>query len=150
MDGPAQIMGPLRDAIVVSTSVGTSHYVAATSEGDVYSWGEGVRGQLARKKESVALIPRFCFTARSHKVALVACGADFTLAVTVPGEVLSWGCGIAGQLGTGRCSHRGEPAVVLGRDHAAFPFARVAAGWAHGLARSSKLPRLRAPAAANR
>ena len=68
----------------------------------------------------------------------VACGHNFTLALTQIGEVWSFGSGDDGQLGLGDTGHRLKPAWVGGRDFFEHPVILVAGGMAHAACVTSK------------
>jgi alpha-tubulin suppressor-like RCC1 family protein len=80
--------GGLTGKRVVSVALGRRHGVAATTEGEVFTWGEFldhaagpevpalVRGRLAGKR-----------------VLSVSAGLDFSVAVTDAGELFVWDCG---------------------------------------------------------
>jgi len=68
----------------------------------------------------------------------VACGADFTIALTENGDVFRFGEGEHGQLGLGTTKHQYKPAWVGGRDVFKKPVVLVAAGTAHAACVTSK------------
>ena len=68
----------------------------------------------------------------------VACGADFTIALTENGDVWSMGEGAYGQLGLGTTEHQYNPAFVGGRDVFKEPVVLVAAGRTHTACVTSK------------
>jgi hypothetical protein len=73
-----------------------SHALALTAEGEVYAFGRNQHGQLGlshcRDVQSPTLLARF-----PERVARVACGHQFSVAVTVSGGVYCWGNGTKGQ-----------------------------------------------------
>ena len=87
------------------------------------------------KLPSVCFAQRFCTSPRpsasSAQIMAVACGADFTIALTEDGDVWSLGEGEHGQLGLGTTKHQYKPAWVGGRDVFKEPVVVVAAGTAH-------------------
>jgi alpha-tubulin suppressor-like RCC1 family protein len=68
----------------------------------------------------------------------VACGDDFTIALTDNGDVWSWGEGEDGQLGLGTTGHQNKPAWVGGRDVFKEPVVLLAAGSTHAACVTSK------------
>ncbi|CAN0107121.1 unnamed protein product [Scytosiphon promiscuus] len=139
---------------VVQVACGSLHSAAITSYGDLFTWGRGTEGQLGHASRHLAPelndaitgiqlrpkpVPAFLATKkRQRPVAGVSCGANFTLVVTRIGEVWAFGGGAMGQLGIGRLTRAGVPTVVMPScPSTGEPFAEVAAGWAHSLARTS-------------
>jgi len=68
----------------------------------------------------------------------VACGEDFTIALTENDDVWSLGEGENGQLGLGTTEHQYKPAWVGGCDVFKEPFVLVAAGTTHATCVTSK------------
>jgi len=104
-------------------------------------WKSGVC--LRRLKlPSLSFAQRVCTcprpsTSRPQTMA-VACGADFTIALTDNGDVWSMGEGEDGQLGLGTTWHQNKPAWVGGRDVFKEPVVLVAAGSTHAACVTSK------------
>ena len=98
-------------ASIVMAACGSYHSVAATAEGDVFTWGAGWYGQLGHNDEQRRLAPvkleRWQFGA--GKVVLVAAGNGHTVALTKDGVLWVWGDGSCGQLGLGDTNHRLVP-----------------------------------------
>ena len=69
---------------VVDLAASVSHVVAVLSNGDVYGWGSGRKGQLG-EPEGIILSPRKV-TGVGFKVVRAACGREFTYLVSEPGE----------------------------------------------------------------
>lgn len=72
----------------------------------------------------------------AHTVDAVACGADFTVAVTQQGAVMGWGAGDWGQIGAPAVTQQSIPRRIRGLD--AVRIERVATGVAHTLALSQR------------
>jgi protein ATS1 len=65
---------------IVDLAASVSHVVAVLSNGDVYGWGNGRKGQLGQP-EAIVYAPRK-FSAVPFKVARVVCGREFTYLVS--------------------------------------------------------------------
>jgi protein ATS1 len=61
---------------IVDLAASVSHVVAVLSNGDVYGWGSGRKGQLGQP-EGIMYIPRK-FTGLDFKVVRAVCGREFT------------------------------------------------------------------------
>lgn len=86
--GYAEASGTDRSTSAVAG--GSSHSVAVTAKGEVYTWGSNRSGQLG--------IPGLDSTKKPEKVegvtaVAVAAGYDFTAALSYSGSVYSWGMG---------------------------------------------------------
>ena len=88
-----------------------SHALALTAQGQVYAWGRNQHGQLGlnhcRDSQTPVNITRF-----TEPVSRIACGQQFSAAVTISGGVYMWGKGTRGQC----CGHVGavSPKFVTG------------------------------------
>lgn len=91
----------LRHVTVTNVSAGELHSACVTSDGDVYTWGDGFCGQLGHGDKRPQLVPKQieCGGLDDEIVANITCGARHTLAVTEDGQVYSWGLGHFGALG---------------------------------------------------
>jgi alpha-tubulin suppressor-like RCC1 family protein len=76
-------------------------YPPVLSGGYVYSWGSGYYGQLAQGTQSVLLTPDIVeyFVLVHTMIKGIAAGPNHCLAVTVDGELFSWGNNSYGALG---------------------------------------------------
>jgi alpha-tubulin suppressor-like RCC1 family protein len=92
-----------------SVHVGSTHTVALSTNGKVYTWGWGDMNQLGRNiKFHHASKPALVEGLINHTdlssrifVTQIACGKDHTLALSNHGQVYGWGGNARGQVGTG-------------------------------------------------
>jgi alpha-tubulin suppressor-like RCC1 family protein len=122
----------LGGARALSVAAGCLHSVVCTSDGALWTCGDGANGRLGhgdtRSQLSPAPIPLSAFGGALVKMA--ACGAEHVLVITAGGGLWAFGCGHDGQLGVGDRDDRLVPAACdLGSSSAAF----VAAGEAHSV-----------------
>ncbi|KOO28176.1 membrane protein, partial [Chrysochromulina tobinii] len=82
----------------------------------VYSWGWGVYGQLGHGDVASRLEPRRVEALSEFPIRQLACGYRHSMVVSddEPREVLAWGWGHDGQLGTGSLRDALLPQVVYG------------------------------------
>ena len=116
---------------VTSVACGSSHTLAVTSDGSVFSWGAGAFGKLGHEDDSDVRIPRMVEFKRK-RISRVACGPEPSAVVSEAGEVLTWGAGSYGNLGHGDNTEVLIPKLVealLGK-----PCISVACGSKHTLA----------------
>ncbi|XP_058416221.1 serine/threonine-protein kinase Nek8 isoform X3 [Diceros bicornis minor] len=90
---------PLDQEPLLSVDLGTAHSAAVTTSGDCYTFGSNQHGQLGTNARRVSRAPCQVQGLQGIKIAMVACGDAFTVAIGAEGEVYSWGKGARGRLG---------------------------------------------------
>lgn len=114
---------------VTCISAGELHSAAVTSDGDVYTWGDGFCGQLGHGDKRPQMLPKVVESGglEDECVTVVSCGSRHTLAVTEDGEVFSWGLGHFGVLGRSFTPFEYDAdAAVVGLDDLADGFGELA------------------------
>lgn len=115
----------------VQVACGAHHSVALGRDGTAFAWGWGKYGQLGDGSlgtgHTCTLPVRVTIhagpaetrdgsaaagSAAARTFEAVACGALHSLALTVQGDVLAWGCNASGQLGDGTAVDRATPTLV--------------------------------------
>jgi len=95
--------GVLSGKTIVAISVGGGHSVALSSDGRVYTWGNGASGQLGdNTPKSSSPLPVAVATTGNLSgkvVASISAASDMTYCVTTEGRVYAWGANASGQLG---------------------------------------------------
>ncbi|XP_053697522.1 probable E3 ubiquitin-protein ligase HERC3 [Sabethes cyaneus] len=97
---PQPIFSFPRHVRIAQVVVGFAHCLVLTSNGEVYSWGSGARGQLGngiitpRQK-----LPQLVEALAGVKIVHIAAGAWHSAAVSSFGDLYTWGCNDRGQLG---------------------------------------------------
>ena len=107
---------------VVAVSAGSSHNLALTADGSVWSWGVGGSGKLGHGDKQTQLLPKKVEAFIGRRVVAVSAGVYHSLAITADGAVWSWGEGRHGKLGHGDVQNQLLPKKVE-----AFADQRVAA-----------------------
>lgn len=74
-----------------SLALGKKHTAIVTEDGEVFCWGEGRRGRLGHRVDMDALLPKIVDSFGGVHVARVSCGTYQTCALTLCGEVYTWG-----------------------------------------------------------
>lgn len=98
---PTQVSA-LDDLEIVSVTCGADHTTAySESRVQAYSWGWGDFGRLGHGNSSDLFTPQPIKALYGLRIRQIACGDSHCLAVTMEGEVQSWGRNQNGQLGLG-------------------------------------------------
>lgn len=96
-----QYVEGLSNVRCICVSAGELHSAAVSTDGDLYTWGDGFCGQTGHGDKRPQLVPKQVTHGGldDECVASVSCGARHTLCVTEDGEVFSFGLGHFGVLG---------------------------------------------------
>ncbi|KAF7812954.1 PH, RCC1 and FYVE domains-containing protein 1 [Senna tora] len=97
---------PLESNVVLDVhhiACGVKHAALVTRQGEVFTWGEESGGRLGHGVGKNVVQPRLLEALASATVDFVSCGEFHTCAVTMAGELYTWGDGThnAGLLGHG-------------------------------------------------
>ncbi|XP_025408544.1 probable E3 ubiquitin-protein ligase HERC1 isoform X2 [Sipha flava] len=124
---PKLIQGPFVGKVIELVSAGYRHSAAVTSDGQLYTWGEGDHGRLGHGDCNPRLIPTLVKSLSDMPVGYVACGSTHTLACSRDGNtVWSFGSGDNGKLGHGNTLRLYKPQKIDGLRH--YKIKKVAAG----------------------
>ncbi|VFR02950.1 unnamed protein product [Cuscuta campestris] len=86
---------------VTNIACGGQHAALVTKQGEIFSWGEESGGRLGHGVDSDVLQPKLIDALSNTSIELVACGEHHTCAVTLSGDLYTWGDGHFGLLGHG-------------------------------------------------
>ena len=78
---------------IVQVSLGTEHTGCVDSQGRTYMWGSGYYGKLGFGHRRNVYYPELVRTLRGHPCRMISCGSQHTMAVTVAGDLFTWGRG---------------------------------------------------------
>ncbi|TSK42064.1 E3 ubiquitin-protein ligase HERC2 [Bagarius yarrelli] len=92
------------------------HYLALSSNGEVFSWGCGDGGRLGHGDttylEEPTMIAAFSGKQPGKPVVHIACGSTYSAAITADGALYTWGRGNYGRLGHGSSEDQTTPMLV--------------------------------------
>ncbi|XP_011090167.1 uncharacterized protein LOC105170925 [Sesamum indicum] len=94
----------LESAVVLDVqniACGGRHAALVTKQGEIFSWGEESGGRLGHGVDSDVLHPKLIDALGNTNIELVACGEYHSCAVTLSGDLYTWGEGHFGLLGHG-------------------------------------------------
>ncbi|XP_022752404.1 PH, RCC1 and FYVE domains-containing protein 1-like isoform X2 [Durio zibethinus] len=86
----------LESAVVLDVqniACGGRHAALVTKQGEVFSWGEESGGRLGHGVDSDVLHPKLIDALSNTNIELVACGECHTCAVSLSGDLYTWGDG---------------------------------------------------------
>ncbi|KAK9692300.1 hypothetical protein RND81_09G254700 [Saponaria officinalis] len=105
----------LESAVVLDVqniACGGQHATLVTKQGEIFSWGEESGGRLGHGVDADVSHPKLIDALSNANIELVACGEHHTCAVTLSGELYTWGEG--GLLGHGNDVSHWVPKRVNG------------------------------------
>eukprot|EP00941_MAST-03F_sp_MAST-3F-sp1_P002320 g2320.t1 len=87
---------------VATISCGFEHSLLATCDGTLFSWGRGTYGRLGHGNDvNPEYAPRQVFSVRDKFFRVVAASTHHSAALTIDGELYTWGSNEHGKLGLG-------------------------------------------------
>lgn len=98
--------------VKIACGSGDAHSLCITSQGKVYSWGDGDYGKLGRGGSDGSKIPRLVEKLQNVEVKEVYCGGQFSIALAHDGRLFSWGKGEGWRLGHSTDEHIRFPEIV--------------------------------------
>ena len=113
---------------VIQVCAGEYHTMAINTAGEVYTWGEGSKGQLGTGSSKVELKPVLLEGLSGKRITQGCCGESFCGVLSDQGDVYTWGDSDLGKLGLGQnVSVQYYPRIIKDLSHCK----RISAGMAH-------------------
>lgn len=113
---PRKVRGQMEGICVTSVSCGPWHSAAITSQGQLFTFGDGTFGALGHGDRCSTSVPREIEALKGQRAMKISCGFWHTAAViednSLTGKVFTWGNGDEGQLGHGDKLSRLSPYCV--------------------------------------
>eukprot|EP00301_Raphidiophrys_heterophryoidea_P000217 c10111_g1_i1.p1 GENE.c10111_g1_i1~~c10111_g1_i1.p1 ORF type:complete len:1558 (-),score=413.61 c10111_g1_i1:192-4817(-) len=124
---------------VVMASLGSSHIVALTSKGKVFTWGLNADGQLGYGGDDTTLMkfsasPIEVSSLTHQNIRFVTAGGNRTAALSDDGKLFLWGDGKAGEMGDGSTKSHKKPNLVKSLVDNKAKICQVAVGAHHVVA----------------
>jgi alpha-tubulin suppressor-like RCC1 family protein len=107
--------GALSGKTVVSIAAGSGYSLALTSDGKVFSWGDGSNGTIGNSSFASKTLPVAVDVSgvlSGKVISAISAGAYHCLALSSDGKVFSWGGAGVGQLGSGDSTNQSRPVAV--------------------------------------
>ncbi|MGO3702050.1 MAG: RCC1 domain-containing protein [Candidatus Saccharimonadales bacterium] len=141
---PAETAGtPMAGKHIVQVAAGSTHTLAVSSEGKVYSWGyQGPQlgsGATYRSETFPIEVATTGTPMAGKHIVQVAAGDSHSLALDTDGVVYAWGNNMYGRLGDGTTSSRNTPVAVktAGTPMEGKHIVQISAGRIHSTALAS-------------
>ncbi|XP_018562377.1 E3 ubiquitin-protein ligase HERC2 isoform X2 [Anoplophora glabripennis] len=110
---PTMVAGLSGQHIVkVACGSGDAHTLCITSQGKLYSWGDGDYGKLGRGGSDGSKVPRLIEKLQDVEITNVYCGPHFSIALSKEGTIYSWGKGEGWKLGHATEEHVRVPEPI--------------------------------------
>ena len=109
-----QLIESLSNESIIKIAAGNNHSMAITELGELYTWGEGIYGQLGHGVNDNEQYPKkvkyFC-----NKFKIIDCmgGAAHTIVLTEDGYIFGWGQNDKNQLNLGKIDFINIPFLLL-------------------------------------
>ncbi|XP_038046761.1 serine/threonine-protein kinase Nek8-like [Patiria miniata] len=97
---------------IMQVAVSQTHIVVVTFESDVYSWGEGNKGQLGHGDLLMRTYPEVIHSLRGKSIIRACCGESYSVFGSDNGIVMTCGDGSKGCLGHGDWSSASRPRLI--------------------------------------
>ena len=122
---PAQVEGVLAEKQASLVSCGRCHTAVITTDGLLFTFGQGDDGQLGNGADKDSYEPvQVTGELAGQRVVDVSCGGEITAALTHAGALFTWGSGIFGQLGHDSTENEYRPRSLSGVPELLLPHAR--------------------------
>ncbi|XP_012287916.1 E3 ubiquitin-protein ligase HERC2 [Orussus abietinus] len=114
---PQRIYGFAEKTItMIASHPDGKHYLALAQDGTVFSWGNGDGGRLGHGDTTSYDEPKVLEALTNKDITFIACGSNYSAALTVTGSLYTWGRGHYGRLGHGNCDDVLTPTLVSALD----------------------------------
>eukprot|EP00026_Physarum_polycephalum_P001542 Phypoly_transcript_01544.p1 GENE.Phypoly_transcript_01544~~Phypoly_transcript_01544.p1 ORF type:complete len:1030 (+),score=135.85 Phypoly_transcript_01544:65-3091(+) len=134
--GKPRVVKDLRPSFISSVACGAAFTLAMSRKGEIFAFGDGTYGQLGKGDLESRRWPVPVEKLAGVPIVQIDCGDQFSMALTVSGNVYSWGNNKFGQLGLGDSDTRSTPTLV--RALRGKHIVQIACGAHHTIARSDK------------
>lgn len=120
--------------LITHIYAGLNHSMAITSEGKVYSWGDGTNGQLGYRANK-QYIPKMIDELKKKTIIKGALGSDNSCGITKLGNVFLWGSNTNNKLGLGK----NDPFIIYPEKNPSLKkIVKISLGAEHSMAIDSK------------
>ncbi|XP_011530324.3 E3 ISG15--protein ligase HERC5 isoform X1 [Homo sapiens] len=120
----------LQEKKIIQITCGDYHSLALSKGGELFAWGQNLHGQLGvGRKFPSTTTPQIVEHLAGVPLAQISAGEAHSMALSMSGNIYSWGKNECGQLGLGHTESKDDPSLIEGLDNQKVEF--VACGGSH-------------------
>nr|XP_015106001.1 E3 ISG15--protein ligase HERC5 isoform X1 [Vicugna pacos] len=120
----------LQEKSIIQITCGDYHSLALAKGGELFAWGQNLHGQLGVGSECPSTpTPQIVEHLSGVPLVQISAGEAHSLALSMSGNVYSWGRNDFGQLGLGHTDNKDSPALIEALDNQTTEF--LACGGSH-------------------
>nr|XP_054967592.1 E3 ISG15--protein ligase HERC5 isoform X7 [Pan paniscus] len=120
----------LQEKKIIQITCGDYHSLALSKGGELFAWGQNLHGQLGvGRKFPSTTTPQIVEHLAGVPLAQISAGEAHSMALSMSGNIYSWGKNEFGQLGLGHTESKDYPSLIEGLDNQKVEF--VACGGSH-------------------
>ncbi|XP_042557790.1 E3 ISG15--protein ligase HERC5 [Dipodomys spectabilis] len=126
----ARFQSILQEKSIIQIACGDYHSLALSKGGELFSWGQNLYGQLGVGKTlSSSPTPQIVEHLAGVPLIQISAGETHSMALSMSGNIYSWGKNDFGQLGLGHTKNKDFPSLIEAVDNQKVEF--VACGGSH-------------------
>ncbi|KAF7480265.1 Hypothetical predicted protein [Marmota monax] len=120
----------LQEKYIIQITCGGYHSLALSKGGELFAWGQNLHGQLGVERIFPSTpIPQMVENLAGVPLVQISAGEAHSMALSMSGNVYSWGKNNFGQLGLGHTKNRAAPCLIETPDNKKVEF--LACGGSH-------------------
>ncbi|XP_021794125.1 E3 ISG15--protein ligase HERC5 isoform X3 [Papio anubis] len=120
----------LQEKKIIQITCGDYHSLALSKGGELFAWGQNLHGQLGvGRKFPSTTTPQIVEHLAGVPLAQISAGEAHSMALSMSGNVYSWGKNEFGQLGLGHTESKDSPSLIEALDNQKVEF--LACGGSH-------------------
>ncbi|XP_048669557.1 E3 ISG15--protein ligase HERC5 isoform X3 [Marmota marmota marmota] len=120
----------LQEKYIIQITCGDYHSLALSKGGELFAWGQNLHGQLGVERIFPSTpIPQMVENLAGVPLVQISAGEAHSMALSMSGNVYSWGKNNFGQLGLGHTKNRAAPCLIETPDNKKVEF--LACGGSH-------------------
>ncbi|XP_011895501.1 PREDICTED: E3 ISG15--protein ligase HERC5 isoform X2 [Cercocebus atys] len=120
----------LQEKKIIQITCGDYHSLALSKGGELFAWGQNLHGQLGvGRKFPSTTTPQIVEHLAGVPLAQISAGEAHSMALSMSGNIYSWGKNEFGQLGLGHTENKDSPSLIEALDNQKVEF--LACGGSH-------------------
>uniref|UniRef100_A0A2K6A217 HECT and RLD domain containing E3 ubiquitin protein ligase 5 n=1 Tax=Mandrillus leucophaeus TaxID=9568 RepID=A0A2K6A217_MANLE len=120
----------LQEKKIIQITCGDYHSLALSKGGELFAWGQNLHGQLGvGRKFPSTTTPQIVEHLAGVPLAQISAGEAHSMALSMSGNIYSWGKNEFGQLGLGHTESKDSPSLIEALDNQKVEF--LACGGSH-------------------